>query len=220
MRRLLLLAALAVLGSQLARAQQAPAWALKATPQHLVLSGYWLEAERTQPSHPGYTLTLAPQLYWGPTGHPDSPRQPLGPASPSTVRGGGLQVQPRLYLRAAADGFPTGFYLGLAPQVQVFRLRYERITWHEEPSSIYGLPLLVLGPVPAAETVLRYGVVAQLGYQWQLSGRVLLDVYAGVGVRQSRVWTADGASQFTSGPSDYAHEGVYVPAGLKLGVVL
>ena len=209
------------LGAHSAAAQAPAGWALKATPQHLVMSGYWLEAEHARPGHPRQTFTVAPQLYWGPTGHPDAARDPASPNRDPRVRGGGLQLQHRFYLGAgqADEAVPTGFYLGYGPQVQVFRLSVARLQWYEEPSP-YGTPYITYGLVRHPETVLRYGVAGQLGYQWHLGSRGLLDVYAGLGVRKSHYWSEYDESQFRSGPSDYAHEGLYVPAGFKLGVVL
>jgi hypothetical protein len=111
-------------------------------------------------------------------------------------------------------------YLGYSPQVQFFRLHFSQgDQWHEETGP-GGLPYLVYGPLRYRETVLRYGVAAQAGYQLALASWALLDVYAGVGVRKSHFWSALDESQFRSGPSDYAHQGIYFPAGFKLGVVL
>ncbi|MFD1871146.1 hypothetical protein [Hymenobacter bucti] len=213
--------ALGLLGGP-ASAQAPGGWAIKATPQHLVLSGYWLEAEHARPGHPAQTLTLGPQLYWGPAGRPDVPADLNRPRYNEVVRGAGLQGQHRFYLSApgASHSFATGFYLGYSPQVQFFRLHFGRNDqWHEEPGP-GGLPYLVYGPLRYRETVLRYGVAAQAGYQLALASWALLDVYAGVGVRKSYSWSDFGESQFRSGPSDYAHQGVYFPAGFKLGVAL
>jgi hypothetical protein len=203
-------------------AQTSPGWVLKATPQHLVLSGLWLEAERPRAGHPHQSFTLGPQLYWGPAGRPDVPFDPAYINRDRTVRGAGLLGQHRFYLsdkKAATSAQPLGFYLGYGPQVQFFRLGFTRRTWHEEIGS-NDLPYLVFGPVQYRETVLRYGVSGQAGYQVALSRRVLVDVYAGLGVRKSHSWSDFGESQFRSGPSDYAHEGLYFPAGFKVGVAL
>jgi hypothetical protein len=204
-------------------AAQAPAtgWSLKITPQYVVLSGLWLEAEHARAGHPRQTFTLAPQLYWGSTGRPDVPFNSNPLNRDGSVRGAGLQVQHRFYLAKSGGqhAFPTGFYLGYSPQVQSFRLGFSRVEWHEETSR-YNLPYLVYGDVRYHETVVRYGLAAQAGYQFPLSARLLLDVYAGVGLRKSHYWSDVGESQFKSGPSDYAHEGVYFPAGLKLGIAM
>jgi len=206
-----------------AAAQAPPGWVLKLTPQHLVLSGLWLEAERPRAGHPGQTFTLGPQLYWGPAGRPDVPFDPANINRDRTVRGAGLLGQHRFYLGSqmlANSAQPLGFYLGYGPQVQVFRLNFAR-QWREEIGP-NGLPYLVFGPVPTAyhETVLRYGAAGQVGYQFALTGRILVDVYAGLGLRKSHSWSDFGNSQFRSGPSDYAHEGLYFPAGFKVGVAL
>lgn len=203
-------------------AAQAPSgWSLKWTPQYVVVSGFWLEAERARTGHPNQTFTLNPQLYGGPTGRPDAGPDPARPNRDEAVRGAGLQAQHRFYLRksSAQWAFPTGFYLGYGPQVQFFRLGFSRNEWQEE-SGPGGLPYLVYGPVRYHETVLRYGAAGQAGYQFPLASRVLLDVYAGVGLRKSQYWSSLGESQYRSGPSDYAHEGLYFPAGFKLGVAL
>ncbi len=213
--------ALGLLGGR-AQGQVLGGWAIKATPQHLVLSGYWLEAEHTRASHPRQTLTLGPQLYWGPAGRPDAAYDPARHYYNELVRGAGLQGQHRFYLSAprAGQAFVTGFYVGYSPQIQYFRLHFSRNDqWHEETGP-GGLPYLVYGPLRYRETVLRYGLAAQAGYQLALASWALLDVYAGVGIRKSHSWSTFGESQFQSGPSDYAHQGVYFPAGFKLGVAL
>ena len=213
---------LALLGLR-AAAQAPPGWALKLAPQHLVVSGLWLEAERPRTGHPRQTFTLGPQLYWGPAGRPDVQFDPGYINRDRTVRGAGLLGQHRFYVGSetlASSAQSLGLYLGYGPQVQFFRLNFAR-QWREEIGPD-GLSYLVFGsvPVPYHETVLRYGAAGHVGYQWALASRVLLDVYAGVGLRKSHYWSTLGESQFRSGPSDYAHEGVYFPAGFKLGVAL
>lgn len=206
-----------------AAAQQTPAsWVLKVTPQYVVVSGLWLEAERVRPAHPNQTFTLGVQFYAGPTGRPDAAFDPTArPSHAGTVKGVGGQAQHRFYWAktGAERAFPTGFYLSYGPTVQFFHLGFAQIGWHEETSPT-GLPYLVYGNMRYYENVVRYGAAGHVGYQWALASRVLLDVYAGVGVRKSHYWSAFGESQFRSGPSDYAHEGVYFPAGFKLGVAL
>lgn len=213
--------ALGLLGGR-AHGQAPSGWALKLTPQHLVLSGLWLEAEHGRATHPGQTFTVGPQVYWGPTGRPDVVSSPNRYRENELVRGAGLLAQHRFYLAGPRVGqaFATGFYVGYSPQVQFFKLRFSRnAQWHEVEGP-GGLPYLVYGTLRYRETVLRYGVAAQAGYQVALASWVLLDVYAGVGVRKSHSWSDFGESQFRSGPSDYAHEGLYIPAGFKLGVAL
>lgn len=206
-----------------AAAQQAPAgWVLKMTPQYVVVSGLWLEAERARPAHSHQTYTLGAQVYVGPTGRPDVAFDPLvRPSHTGTVRGVGVQAQHRFYWpkTGSEQTFPTGLYVGYSPSIQFFHLGFTQNGWHEETSTT-GLPYLVYGSMRYYENVVRYGAAGHVGYQWALASRVLLDVYTGVGVRKSRYWSAFSESQFRSGPSDYAHEGVYFPAGFKLGVAL
>lgn len=205
-----------------AHGQAAHRWALKLTPQHSVLSGLWLEAEHARPGHPRQTFALGPQLYWGPAGRPDAAYDPDRTRYQEVVRGAGLHGQHRFYLAApkSGRGFASGFYVGYSPQIQFFRLGFSRNwQWQEQPGP-GGLPYLVYGPLRYRETVLRYGVAAQVGYQRALTSWALLDVYAGLGVRNSHSWSGFGESQFRSGPSDYAHEGFFLPAGFKLGVLL
>ena len=214
--------ALALLGWR-AAAQTPPGWTLKITPQHLVVSGLWLEAERPRAGHPRQTFVLGPQLYWGPAGRPDVPFDPANINRDRTVRGGGLLGQHRFYLGPETllnSTLPLGFYLGYGLQAQAFRLNFAR-QWREEIGPD-GLPYLVFGPAPVSyhETILRYGATGQAGYQFAFAKRFLVDVYAGLGLRKSHSWSSLGDSQFRSGPSDYAHQGLYFPAGFKLGVAL
>ncbi len=212
---------LGLLGWQ-ASAQVPRSWSLKATPQHLVLSGFWLEAECTRTAHPSQTFTLGPQLYWGPAGRPDVGPDPNRPDFDEAVRGAGLQAQHRFYLakKVSSSAYPTGFYLGYGVQAQFFRLNFARGREWREETGPGGLPYLVYVPIRYHETVVRYGAAAQVGYQLPLARRVLLDLYAGVGLRKSHYWSQFDESQYQSGPSDYAHEGVYFPAGFKVGVAL
>lgn len=211
-----------VLLSLRAAAQTSPGWVLKVTPQYVVMSGLWLEAERPRAGHPTQTFTVGPQLYWGPAGRPDVPFDPADINRDRTVRGAGLAGQHRFYLGTATvanSAQPLGFYLGYGPQVQFFRLNFSR-QWHEELGPD-GLPYLVFGqPAAYHETVLRYGVAGQAGYQFAPTSRILVDLYAGLGLRKSQYWSDLPESQFKSGPSDYAHQGLYFPAGFKIGVAL
>jgi hypothetical protein len=160
-------------------------------------------------------------LYAGPTGRPDAARTPFELNRNGRVRGVGLQGQHRFYLGpgAPSQAVPTGFYLGYAPHIQFFNLRFDRLEWYEAPGP-GGLPYIYYGPKGYHENVLRYGLAGQVGYQLPLGRRALLDVYLGLGVRQSHFWSDFADSQFRSGPSDYASRGLYVPAGFKLGLVL
>lgn len=186
------------------------------------MSGLWLEGERPRAGHPRQTFTLGAQLYAGPAAHPDVPFNPNDPNRDRTVRGAGVFGQHRFYLGTRTlpgAAQPLGFYLGYGPQVQIFRLGFVRQEWHDETGP-GNLPYLVFGPVPYRETALRYGAAGQAGYQFAVASRVLVEVYAGLGLRVSHYWSGFSESQFTSGPSDYAHQGLYFPAGFKVGVVL
>lgn len=218
-RGTLALALLLALPGRRGAAQAPGSWALKITPQHLVVSGLWLQAERVRPGHPGQSFALGPQFYAGPAGRPDVAYDPAQAAYYGDVLGAGLQAQHRFYLGQGGT-FPAGWYVGYGPQVQFFRLSFRRDGWREEPGP-GGVPYLVpTNNTPFRERVLRYGVQVQAGRQWLLTRRLLLDVYAGLGVRQSHSWSTYGPSQYQSGPSDYAHRGVYVPAGFSLGALL
>ncbi len=205
-----------------AAAQTSPGWVVKLTPQHLLMSGLWLEGEHPRAGHPRQTFTLGAQLYAGPAGRPDVPFDPNNPNRARTVRGAGLWGQHRFYLGTGSlpgSAQPLGFYLGCGPQVQLFRLSYERREWHDAAGP-GELPYLEFGPVTYRETALRYGAAGQAGYQFAVARRGLVDVYAGLGLRASHVQQPLVDSQFQSGPSDYAHGGLFFPAGFKVGVAL
>ncbi len=205
-----------------AAAQTSPGWVVKLTPQHLLMSGLWLEGEHPRAGHPRQTFTLGAQLYAGPAARPDVPFNPNDPNRARTVRGAGLFAQHRFYLGTGTlpgSAQPLGFYLSYGPQVQLFRLGFERREWHDETGP-GELPYLVFGPVAYRETALRYGAAGQAGYQFAVARRVLVDVYAGLGLRANHVRQSLANSQFQSGPSDYAHGGLFIPAGFKVGVVL
>ena len=80
---------------------------VKWIPQHVVLSGYWLEVEHRWNQHPRQSFTFTPQLYAGPTGRPDGVAT-FRPDQNETVRGAGFQVQHRWYLSATEAPYPSG----------------------------------------------------------------------------------------------------------------
>ncbi|QIL77038.1 hypothetical protein [Hymenobacter sp. HDW8] len=212
---------LALLGSSLqAGGQNLPSLnslSLKFAPQHLVQSGYWLEIEHQRKSKPQQSFILTPQLYSGPAGNPNGARQSIPANEDESVRGFGLQVQHRLYETPSKAAFPAGFYVSYGPHIQHFEMTFHRDSWRE----IQGpgdLPYYEYGPVPYTEKITRYGASVQLGYQAPLPpGPVFVDLYVGLGWRQSNTKSPFNGSQYRSGSSDYGHEGVYFPAGVKIG---
>ena len=217
-----------------ARGQNAPAgpaWVLKLTPQYLVLSGCWLEVEHRGPRHPRQSFSFTPQLYAGPAGRPDAtPASSQNPyyqpilAEPATVRGLGLQVQHRVYLRPAPAAHPVGLYVSYGLNFQHFAVSADGALAWQVVTGPDGLPYHEYRRDRYTETINRYGVTGQLGYQLPLApgARVLLDLYAGLGWRtgQSRAGSASVASRYDSGPSDYGHQGLYFPVGFRIGVAL
>jgi len=208
----------------LAGAQQAvpptPFLAVKAVPQYVVQSGYWVEVERGLPRHPRHSITLTPQLYWGPAGRPNLVNYVSADRNES-VRGAGLEVRHRYYLRAAKAAYPTGWYVSYGPTFQYFRMAYSTLGWREVKNPDE-LPHYEYGYIPSATThISRFGAAAVLGYQAPLPpGRVFLDVYAGLGLRYTHNQSEVVAAQFRSGRSDYGHRGFYFPMGVKVGIVL
>lgn len=214
-----------------ARAQTAPAaghnLVVKIMPQYVVVGGYWLEVERRWARHPGQSFSFTPQLYAGPPGRPDVPTSYYEATRRAllheTVRGVGGQVQHRLYLGAARPAGPAGLYLSYGASLQHFALARDESGW-EEGVGPTGLPFYQYRARRRTETITRYGALGQIGYQAPLAwdGRLLLEVYAGLGWRtgQSRENGGVVASRYASGPSDYGHQGWYFPAGFKLGVAL
>ncbi|WP_324671320.1 hypothetical protein [Hymenobacter sp. GOD-10R] len=201
---------------------------VKVVPQHLVMSGYWVEVEQQRQQHPRQSFTLTPQLYLGTLGHPNGPRsypyvywpQVDVPRENERVRGFGLQGQHRFYLKDSQRApYPTGFYVSYGPHLQIFQIVYDKRQWQEVQKS--GLTYYEFGLKQHTATINRYGASVQVGYQAPLlPGRVSLDLYAGVGLRQSSSTSASAESRYRSGRSDYAHRGWYFPGGVKVGVAL
>jgi len=193
---------------------------VKVVPQYLVVSGYWVELEQQRSQHPRQSFTLTPQLYLGPLGRPDGAPyyyywSPEGQWENQKVHGFGLQGQHRFYLKASKTTYPTGWYVSYGPHFQVFQMVYHTRAWQERQGPD-GLVYSEYGLVKHTTTINRYGGSVQVGYQAPLSpGRVSLDLYAGVGLRQSH-----GGAAYRVGSSDYGHRGWYFPGGVKLGVAL
>jgi hypothetical protein len=190
------------------------------------MSGLWLEVEYQAPQQAQQSFTLTPQLYSGPVGLTSgltSSSQARPPElAGAQVRGAGLQVQHRRYLRPVAATYAAGLYASYGLTFQHFRVSHEDLGW-QELRDPYGLPYFEYTTARHTEVINRYGVTAQVGYQLPLTtNRFSLEVYAGAGWRtgQSRRNSAEVVSQYTAGPSDYGHLGFYFPAGFKLGVAL
>jgi hypothetical protein len=218
--------------SLLAKSQSsAPSNALivKAVPQYVVVSGYWVEVEQQRQQHPRQSFTLTPQLYLGTLGHPDGPRysaysywpQVEMPRENERVRGFGLQGQHRFYLKDSQRApYPTGFYVSYGPHLQIFQIVYDKRQW-QEVQKPDGITYYEFSLKQHTATINRYGASVQVGYQAPLlPGRVSLDLYAGVGLRQSSSDDSRTESQYRTGRSDYAHRGWYFPGGVKVGVAL
>lgn len=208
-----------------AQGQEAPSrrtLLVKLVPQYVVVSGYWLEVEKSWKQHPRQSFTVTPQLYAGRVGQPDAHTAPSITDSKETVRGVGAQIQHRLYLSATQATYPAGLYVSYGPNFQHFTVSGREIGWMEVQGPT-GLPQYEYSDGPRSETINRYGATAQVGYQAPLyPGRIFLDFYAGVGYREStsRSKSEKIESQYRTGSSDYGHEGLYFPAGFKIGVAL
>ncbi|GAB3290730.1 hypothetical protein [Hymenobacter tenuis] len=196
---------------------------VKATPQYVVVGGYWLELEQLWRKHPRHSFSLTPQLYAGPTGRPDAARSTVTLLeSDEKVRGGGLQAMHRWYLGESKASYPAGLYASYGPHFQHFSVSRQGQEWVKiiDPT---GLPRYEYRQGRHTETISRYGASAQLGYQAPLApGRFFLDLYVGLGWRESQS-RAEGArvrSHYQAGSSDYGHGGLYFPAGVKLGFAL
>jgi hypothetical protein len=199
---------------------------VKVVPQYVVVSGYWLEAERNWKQHPTQSFAVTAQAYAGPTGNPNgdvSIANIFSPDQNRQVRGAGLQVHHRLYLDPAySTDYPSGWYVSYGPHFQHFALSHEGLGWEvvEGPN---GAPVYELRNGRHTEIINRYGASVQLGYQAPLPpGPVFLDLYVGAGWResQSRGGSWKTSSRYRSGASNYGHEGFYFPAGFKIGVAL
>jgi len=207
-------------------AQQAPLptpaarfLALKLVPQHVVLSGYWVEVEYGLPRHLRQSVALTAQLYHGSAGRPNAPGY-AATYPGEFVRGAGVELRHRLYLRPGHHAYPTGLYVSYGPNFQHFRMTYSGLGWREVKGP-NGLEYLEYGRIPVTTTINRYGVAGVVGYQAPLPpGRVFLDLYVGVGWRHGHNQSDAVAAQFQSGTSDYGHQGFYFPAGVKVGVQL
>jgi len=200
---------------------------VKAVPQYVVVSGYWLEVEQRWNQHPQQSFTITPQLYAGPAGQPNVSTNPYFYPSPSDqnprVKGAGVQVQHRWYLsNPPATTYPAGLYVSYGPHFQRFAVSYDGLGW-QQVDGPNGVPVYELRNGRHTETINRYGGTVQVGYQAPLPpGPVFLDLYVGTGWResQSRSNSVRIGSRYRSGPSDYGHEGFYFPAGFKIGVAL
>jgi hypothetical protein len=198
-------------------AQRPPTLVLKANVFQTLVRGYHLEAEKTWRTFPRHSLGLTLQGYRGPVSELTA-RRDVQPDE--NVRGHGAELLYRLYFPGTNPDPLMGFYVGVGPHIQRFKLHFQADGWQQQLADD-GLKYYQYGPRPYTESIRRAGAAAIAGYQGPLGlGPLTMDFYLGLGWRQSSFRSDFETSRYRSSDFDYAARGFYFPVGFKLGVAL
>lgn len=224
MRRLLLLVALLVPGPLWAQltdtisVNKPPTrgWAFSVGMLPLIAQGYEVNVEKRWRAGSRHSVTLTPQWYQGQVGTLTSE---LHQHDADEVRGYGVAAQHRIYL-SPQPTFPDGVYVGYGASYQHFQMQFQAAGWQQEPGPD-GLSYYQYGVRGQTETIDRYGAAVVAGRQMRFpDSAVFFDAYLGLGFRLANSRTTLPGNFFASGMSDYGHEGVYIPVGIRVGIVL
>jgi hypothetical protein len=182
----------------------------------MMASGYHAEVEKGFQSYPRHSLGLTLQVY---NGRAFDVNASNTKRNNEHVNGYGAELLHRVYLLPQQNRQLRGLYAGYGPGLQRFDLSFKQLTWRLVPDG-FGSTFYELAEFSYTETITRYGASAVLGFQDLLEGTpVILDLYAGLGYRQSSFRSALPESRYRGGLLDYGHKGVYIPAGLKIGLL-
>ncbi|GAA3951706.1 hypothetical protein [Hymenobacter algoricola] len=191
--------------------------AIKAAVLPLLARGYQLSLEKAWGQHYQQSLSLTPQLYYGPVSNTTSEPSEGGR---DQVRGAGLDVQYRRYLSLRARPL-AGLYVAGGPQLQRFKVDFQARSWQPEPGP-NGLLYYQYLLADQTETITRLGATAVVGKQMVLDNTPLvIDLFVGLGWRAA--WTSTSAlpaGRYASGMSNYGSAGFFLPVGIKVGLVL
>ncbi|GGG51782.1 hypothetical protein [Hymenobacter glacieicola] len=179
----------------------------------VVAGGFHVSGEKLWSPASRSAWVVTPQLYYGPVSNFTSD---LSEGQQDRVRGYGLDVQHRIYLGEETTGV-EGFYIAYGPSYQHFRLAFQSRSWAPELGA-NGLTYYEYRLRPQTEVIDRYGVCAVIGTQTFLPGTPLfVDAFLGIGLRKASSRSTVNGTRYTSGMSDYGHEGSYIPLGFRIG---
>lgn len=190
-------------------------WVFKFSPQHLLVHGYLLEAERRFGATGKHSFTFSPRYFNGNTNTIDKFAGRKQGDLPTKVVGKGFEATHRIYKpHLTQPGKLQYFSYGF--NYHQYKIDYAVQGWGEVTGPD-GVTTIRYKWHPRQTEVSRLGVVAMFGAQNPVfTKRLLADLYGGIGYRFGQQHDA-GNERFQANMLDFASTGFYLSAGLKLG---
>lgn len=134
-----------------------------------------------------------------------------------TLLGGGIDISHRILLEKDYNTpyFAYGF------TAQYYKLNYSDNVWITYNEN--DLEYMVYDDMDVDHSILKIGPYAVIGYQTLFSKMVIIDIYAGLGIRKSYHFSNTSIigfeNNFNSYYGDFGYTGVMIVAGLKIGIL-
>lgn len=193
---------------------------LSINPQYVFKNGLRIDIEKIMQNKKG-RLVIAPQLYYSNSGDFWSNMYDYDyydyETKFDTLVGFGLDIYHKIYLRE--NETEEGFYFGYGLMYNHFKLNYHSYNWQSQTED--GLEYIKYLPVLKNHKINKFGLNFMLGYQYELSHRLYLDVYSGVGFRNAHhSGKVHEFEMFNDSSIGYGYSGPLFIFSLKLGVML
>lgn len=134
-----------------------------------------------------------------------------------TITGFGVELCHKFFLQK--NETPQGFYFSYGLNYNLFTMRYHTYNW--ETTLEDGLEYINYTPTYKGHKINKFGANIIIGYEYELSTNLFLDLYTGVGMRFA-IQEKDilNTEKFNSSSIDYGYSGPLLLLGFKLGVKL
>jgi len=198
---------------------------LTMSPQHIFINALRFDVEYNLKKQNQW-IGFAPQIYYNDEGDFfgslfDSDfevDEPYGASnSYDTLSGFGIEFYHKIFLLKRR--IPEGFYFSYGATYNLFKLKYRSYDWVNYIED--GLEYTAYRAAYKHQTINKIGANFLLGYQAELSEKLYLDVYTGLGFRYS--FHSDEANenqQFNNSTIGYGYSGSIFLFGIKFGVML
>ena len=199
-------------------AQQKPLlaarYALKISPQHLLVNGLALELERKPEPGSRHSFTFSPRLYLGRTLTTDKFAGREKEEVPAQVQGFGAEFMHRIY---QVSGSEQRLYYAYGLNYHRFNIHFETDAWLEEAGSD-GLNYYVFKTGTFLEKINRFGGVGVVGLQRNFfRDKVFTDIFTGIGYQYSYLNSSFPNPRYNANMLDFGNTGLYLTTGLKIG---
>ena len=198
-----------------------PSLLFSIVPQYAIVNGFKFDVEKRIDKGPGWVV-FSPEIYAGNINRRGEATTPLAATLPDSVDGPdrmtgyGAEVVYKYFLKSKSRYARP--YIAFSLSFRRLTIGYYEMGWQEVEMD--GLKVWENLPISSTGKITRIGPSFLIGTR-DTEGIVLLDIYAGVGLRQ--VWIDDSLERFRDynrHATDYAFFGVTPMAGLKMSVVI